>query len=147
MTTRFGRKRMAALAGAIGLVTGLTRAARASDFCISFIEGGINVAEIVGKGFRVPGPGRCKPFMGIKPFGDYVLGDVTGSACTSSDNSKVSFVLVVSSRSSVANAFAHITLPLPLGPVGTINVEYNNGADDGASAPKGFPCVGNAVIP
>jgi len=104
---------MVALAGALALVAGLSGAARASDFCISYFENAINVASVGGKGFRLPGKGRCKPFFGIG-YAQYGLYDVSGSACAATNGSGVSFVLTKSYRTSGLTSVLRVTLPLSL---------------------------------
>ena len=111
MAHRFGSRRLGVLAAAIGLATGLAGTAGAADVCIKYYIPYLKFSlTIVGKGFRVPSKGRCKPF-----FGYSMEGGVTGSACTSSDGSKANFTLTQIVGSTGETSFFHVALPLPLG--------------------------------
>ena len=72
-----GPGRWMALAAALLLAPHLTQAA---DYCTSF--------GLVGKNFKVPSKGKCKPFMGFFPGQPFVW---TGGACASSDGTSVNF--------------------------------------------------------
>jgi hypothetical protein len=61
-------------------------AAQAGDFCIT-----ASTFQIVGKSFKVPPPGKCKPFFGF--FSTPAASYTTGQACTASNGSHVNFVL------------------------------------------------------
>jgi hypothetical protein len=94
---------------AVALMAGLAGVARASDYCIDVTDGGpLSAYTLVGKGFRVPGKNRCKPFMG---FTSQTF-DVTGSACTTADGSHMYVVLTESARGTGATNFYHMTIDL-----------------------------------
>jgi hypothetical protein len=127
-------------AGVLALATTLglgASAARAGDFCLTYdVIGGTQA--IVGKAFKVPGHGRCKPFMGLLGGGLSSL-DVTGSACTASDGSHVRFALTALGAGG-APVFYHVDLPLPLGPAGSIGVYSAQFGQGFAQLPHGYPC-------
>jgi hypothetical protein len=130
---------MATLAAAMGLVAGLAGSASAADFCIRHYRPGYQAFfDMVGKGFKLPSKGRCKPFLGFASSTQTPDAfDVTGSACTASDGSAVHFVLTELSRGSSSVSFIAIELPLPLGPSGTIMHRYTNGGSlTGTSTPQ-----------
>ena len=102
MARRFTR--MGTFAMAATLMAGLAGAAHASDYCIDVFDGG--TYTVVGKGFRVPGKNRCKPFMGFTTQGF----DVTGSACTAADGSHMQVVLTESARGSGSSSIYHMTV-------------------------------------
>jgi hypothetical protein len=132
---------MATLAAATGPVAGLVGPAHAADFCIKHWRVGEGVYfDMVGKGFRVPGKGRCKPFVGFSASAqDPGVYDETGSACTATDGSKVRFVLTEMDRASSNVTFFEISLPLPLGPSGTYMRRFPNGSAE-AGWPVPEPC-------
>jgi len=77
---------MKSLMAAVGIVLALGATAQAADFCME-----IGSTVYVGRSFRIPSPGQCKPFNGF-PQGH--PGDVvTGTGCTASDGSHVTFDL------------------------------------------------------
>ena len=142
MAIRFGSKRMASLAAAMGLVAGLAGSADAADFCIRHYRPGHQAFfDMVGKGFRLPSKARCKPFVGFASSAQAAdRFDVTGSACTASDGSAVNFVLTEMARGGGSVSFVAIALPLPLGPSGTIVTRYTNGGSlTGTSSPEACP--------
>lgn len=71
--------------------------ATAGDLCLDATGGSPpseNAPILIGRNFKVPGPNKCKPFVGLRAD---VGGAVTGTACTSFDRTYVSFVLVAAS--------------------------------------------------
>ena len=106
---------------AIGLVAGLAGTVRAGDFCPEW-----DIPQhLVGKGFRVPPPGRCRPFLGVV----YENGsDLSGSACTTNDGSAVRFALTETAPTGDPQVsgvkFYNVRLPLPLGPAGNLNYHF-----------------------
>jgi len=139
---RFGAKRLATLAAAMGLVAELAGTAHAADFCLKHWRGGPGkYFFMVGKGFRVPAKGRCKPFIGVSVSDQAPdIFDFTGSACTASDGSTVHFVLTEMDRAASTVGFVHIMLPLPLGPLGTMLTRYPDGsAAFGKPSPETCP--------
>ena len=139
MTTRFGAKRMATLAMALGLAAGTAAPARAADFCIRHYRSGYGeFFSMVGKSFKVPSKGRCKPFLGFAASAQVAdVFSVTGSACTATDGSQIDFLLTEMERAASSVSFVHIVLPLPLGPSGTIVHRYANGSSStGTSSPE-----------
>lgn len=97
------------LLAAAGLAPG---PAAAADYCITF--GGDPEIVFVGKNFRIPAPGQCKPWHGFLVRDLPALSDVsiaTGTGCTSSDGATFRLHL-----SLVRENFAfqeYILLPLP----------------------------------
>ena len=139
------RRSIAQTAATLALVGMLGGVAAAKDFCIKVVDGNAGkVGHFIGKAFKVPGPGKCKPFMGLNTTDNVgYASDVTGSACTANDGHQVRFVLTINDGDDDADAvrFVHITLPLPLGPYGaaqfTLISGYNPAFPAGAE-----PCSG-----
>jgi hypothetical protein len=145
MATRFGIRTAATVATALGLVTALAGTARASDFCIEYTESNLLWGQLVGKGFRVPGPGRCKPFYGFAA-GGATGRTLTGSACTVSAGDKVRFTLTESYPGGWSGVF-HVDLVLPLGQGGTITEQFADGTFASLSDPDGFVCPTKMFVP
>ena len=82
----------------------LATPAMAKDFCLS--NNGTDLF-VVGKGFKIPSKGQCKPFGGFFEGSDLV----SGNACTRSDGSAVYLNLNFSPGGGVEND--NITLSLP----------------------------------
>lgn len=118
-----GVRKSRTMLAAAGLVAAFAGTARAADFCLDWMFYGFIPQHAVGRGFRVPPPGRCRPFMGVIPENG---SDVTGSACTASDGSKVRFVLTETAPATDPQSssvfFYNVRLPLPLGGPGVINI-------------------------
>jgi hypothetical protein len=57
-----------------------------ADFCITDTD----FNTVVGKNFSLPGKGACRDFTG---FQDRVVSTVKGTACASSDNTRITFSL------------------------------------------------------
>ena len=90
---------------AIGIVLVLAAVVEAADFCVS-INSGAHI--LVGKAFRVPSKGSCRPFNGII---QYAFGGLfSGNACTASNGGYVEFNLMGSAGGIRALNFY---LPLP----------------------------------
>lgn len=125
MTTRIGSwKRPLILGAACALFAGLSGAAQAADFCMEW-QTVSQTHTLVGKGFRLPTRGRCKPFYGVDAYGGQQW-EATGSACTSTAGDEVHF-LVTYMAQSYAPIFLDIALPLPLGGYGEITASGVNG--------------------
>jgi hypothetical protein len=98
----------------LALLLGLAPTAGAADFCMN-----VGGPTYVGKGFRVPSPGRCKPFSGFS-LNAGAPTTVTGTACTASDKSRVDFALTTVLHTSPALGapdsvgFDAVQIPLPL---------------------------------
>ena len=115
-------RRGSLLASALLLATATT--AEAKDLCISVPAGlgwttGSGTA-LVGKGFRVPGRNRCKPFSGIQR--DY--GPAVGTGCTSTDG--FTFTLHVTMHRNVGT-FGGVSVFMTCG----FNVPTGNGGCGG----------------
>lgn len=126
---RTGWRNLARLGMAAAIVAGLAGSARAADVCIEW-KTLTTTHQLVGKAFRVPGKGKCRPFAGFD-IAYPSLFDATGSGCTASDGSELRLVLTAS-REGYSPIFFHVTLPLPLGPGGEMS---------GSGIDLGFPIV------
>jgi hypothetical protein len=115
--------------------------AGAADFCIKHYRPGFGAFfSMVGKGFKVPSKGRCKPFLGFATSTQSLdIFDVTGSACTATNGSNVQFVLTEIHRFGSVS-FVSMTLPLPLGPSGTMTRRFmNNSSETTGPSPESCP--------
>ncbi|HKA56565.1 MAG TPA: hypothetical protein VKJ47_23210 [Candidatus Binatia bacterium] len=72
-----------------GVVSLVTAPAWGGDFCIQLGSG--LIAKFVGKNFKVPGKGKCKPWAGFCATGCSPGTVQTGTACTAADGSQVTF--------------------------------------------------------
>ena len=105
---------------ALGLCLALTpAAAHASDFCLQQAppDGAITY---VGKDFRPPAWGKCKPWQGFILIGSLATPyPSTGTACTSSVGDHMSLSIATPIAVFAADGIGTITeltqLPLPLG--------------------------------
>ena len=79
------------LATVLALLPG---AARAGDFCIRVSPS--DPTKYVGKGFKVPGPGKCNSWNGVFLPSFAAVSVSTGTGCTSSDGSTLRINLVTS---------------------------------------------------
>ncbi|HZT07797.1 MAG TPA: hypothetical protein VFC51_12255 [Chloroflexota bacterium] len=126
-----------------GLVVGclaIGTTAVAKDFCINVPDLGITY---VGKGFRIPGKGRCKGFDGILLSADHLrVGG--GTACTASDGSHVTFnfalIRAEANYLSTNASSADLSLPsltgMSFGPYGAVGY-----------AATGGTCPSTATVP
>jgi hypothetical protein len=81
--------------------------AQAGDFCITG-----STFQIVGKSFKVPPHGKCKPFFGF--FTNTGGSATTGQACTATNGSHVVFNLTTTASGTPAFAeWDNIDLSLP----------------------------------
>jgi len=87
----------------------LSGAARAGDFCI--VVSPPDSTKYVGKGFKVPGPGKCKSWNGVFLPSFAAVSVSTGTGCTSSDGTTLGLNLVTSRDGVAFNDY--IVLPLP----------------------------------
>jgi hypothetical protein len=87
----------------------LPGAVRAGDFCI--IVSPTDSTKYVGKGFKVPGPGKCKSWNGVYLPSFAAVSVSTGTGCTSSDGTTLRINLVTSRETVAFNDY--IVLPLP----------------------------------
>ena len=83
--------------------------AYAADLCITVTPN--DSTKYVGKGFRVPGKGKCKPWNGVYLPSFAAVSVSTGTGCTSSDGTKLRINLVTSRDGVAFNDY--IVLPLP----------------------------------
>src|SRR5262249_2122228 len=72
-----------------GVVRLVTAPAWGGDFCIQLSSS--LIAKFVGKNFKVPGKGKCKPWAGFCATGCSPGTVQTGIACTGADGSQVTF--------------------------------------------------------
>lgn len=118
-----GRPRLRA-ALALALVAVLAGQAAAADFCMEYVGESLKQVDMVGKGFRVPAKGRCKPFLGFAhETSSLDTRDVAGGACTDSQGKNVHFVLTQTQRYFGTTTTLHVTVPLPLGPLGSLQLQ------------------------
>lgn len=94
------------LATLLGMLGG---AARAADFCITVSP--TDTTRYVGKNFKIPGPGKCKPWNGVYLPTFAAVSVSTGTACTSSDGTNLRINLVTARATIAFNDY--IVLPLP----------------------------------
>ena len=84
--------------------------AQAGDFCITETSAPSNV--FIGKSFRIPPKGKCKAWIGFTP--NIFTFPNTGSACTASDGSHVTFNIAATVLDGAADgeaAFFDVSLP------------------------------------
>ena len=74
----------AVLAAATLLIGTLPMAALAKDYCFLWTVNGAQ-RLVVGKGFKLPGKGKCKPFIGYEASTAAGRLVWSGAACTSDD--------------------------------------------------------------
>ena len=84
-------------------------AAYAGDFCI--VVSPADSTKYVGKGFSVPGKGKCRSWNGVYLPSFAPVSVSTGTGCTSSDGATLRLNLVTSRDGVAFNDY--ITLPLP----------------------------------
>jgi len=91
--------------------------ARGADYCIRFAASASE--QFVGKKFKVPKPGQCKPWNGflVTDFSNVSIS--TGTGCTSSDGT--TFRLNLSSIRENFSFQDYIVLPLPSATGGTLH--------------------------
>jgi hypothetical protein len=95
---------IAALAALAALTPG---AAFAKNYCLSGFPD--PSYTLVGINFKVPGKGKCSPFNGFNPEGNW---PTSGTVCTSSDGTNVSFTLTTSGVSAPFFEIDAVTLSL-----------------------------------
>jgi hypothetical protein len=129
------------LVAALALTLASASASYASDLCISYFAGPLlTINTIVGKGFRVPAPGKCRPFAGERTQGSYGAGVASGTACTASDGTVMHLVLITSSISYIQNSTVRMDVSLPLGGGATLDEEYNDSSLVLVSSPMATVC-------
>ena len=102
--------RVSSLALAAGIVCWSATIGSARDFCINYNGG---VCNYVGKSFKVPDKGKCRPWSGFGTpacFGAHNA--QTGTACTASDGTHVNFTITSLATTGVLE-FTSADLPLP----------------------------------
>lgn len=106
-----------------GLALGAGSAARAADLCF-----GAGLYSFVGKGFKVPAKGRCKPFSGRKEslFGGTSV--VSGTACTPLVGDFVDFNLVSQPSGDIGTLFEAVRMPLHAGGPSSYSYEDLSGS-------------------
>lgn len=87
----------------------LGAAAHAADFCI--VVGPNDSTKYVGKGFKVPGKGKCKSWNGVYLPSFAPVSVSTGTGCTSSDGTTLRINLATSRNGVAFNDY--VVLPLP----------------------------------
>ena len=123
--------------------------AQAADYCIHGVDVlaplGINVTY-VGKGFKLPKADQCQDWSGFCSFGCSPDNVQTGTACTASDGSHVSFVITTAYLAS-NRQWDWIRLDLPA-ETGSGNTNHLSGgigdthfysASGGTCSPKTVP--------
>ena len=102
---------MSAFRPALGLtlLSLLLGAAHAADFCVTVSP--TDSTKYVGKGFKVPRPGKCKAWNGVYLPSFAAVSVSTGTGCTSSDGTTLRINLVTSRETVAFNDY--IVLPLP----------------------------------
>jgi hypothetical protein len=86
-------------------------AASAKNYCLSGFPD--PSYTLVGINFKVPGKGKCSPFNGFNSEPVNADWPTSGTACTSSDDSTVSFTLTTSGVSAPFFEIDAVTLSLP----------------------------------
>jgi hypothetical protein len=94
---------------ALALLLATATVAAAGDFCITVAPN--DSTKYVGKGFSVPGKGKCKSWNGVYLPSFAAVSVSTGSGCTSSDGTTFRLNLVTSRDGVAFNDY--IVLPLP----------------------------------
>jgi hypothetical protein len=97
---------IAALAALAALTPG---AAFAKNYCLTGFPD--SSYKLVGINFKVPGNGKCAQFIGFNPIG--ANWPTSGTACTSSDGTILSFTLTTSGVSAPFFEIDAVTLSLP----------------------------------
>jgi hypothetical protein len=131
------------LALALSLVTTGSTIAYAKDFCI---DGTSAPFQLVGKNFKVPAHGKCKPFAGFFSSDNRV--GTSGQACTADDNSHVTFVLTTVENSGFIE-IDNIDLSLP-SLTGTLNGNSTSGTTWGGFGSQpvtAAPCPADVPVP
>jgi hypothetical protein len=91
------------------LTPGAALAASAKNYCISGFPD--PSYKLVGIDFKVPGQGKCAAFNGFNP--ETANWPTSGTACTSSDGTTLSFTLTTSGVSAPFFEIDAVTLSLP----------------------------------
>jgi hypothetical protein len=114
--------------------------ARAGDFCI--LVSPPDTTKYVGKGFSVPGKGKCKSWNGMYLPSFAAVSISTGTACTSSDGTMLRINLVTSRVGVAFNDYIQLPLPdLTNGTLWEVVPQFGNGpiTISGISAAKCSP--------
>src|SRR5271157_3717556 len=91
------------------LTPGAALAASAKNYCLTGFPDASY--KLVGLNFKVPGNGKCVQFVGFNPIG--ANWPTSGTACTSSDGTTLSFTLTTSGVSAPFFEIDAVTLSLP----------------------------------
>ncbi|HUN59855.1 MAG TPA: hypothetical protein VMU41_17240 [Candidatus Binataceae bacterium] len=83
----------------------------AKNYCISGFPD--PSYKLVGLNFKIPGKGKCTPFNGFNSEPDNADWPTSGTACTSSDGTTLSFTLTTSGVSAPFFEIDAVTLSLP----------------------------------
>ncbi|HZR81488.1 MAG TPA: hypothetical protein VFD92_10370 [Candidatus Binatia bacterium] len=135
-TRKSWKKALAGAAAIVAVAVASAQAARAADFCVDYVAAG-GTRTLVGKGFKAPSAGKCKPFTGFTTW-QGLTRPLYGTACTASDGSHLHFGL--SGVGGTNGVYYNVDLPLPLGAAGTINVFLADGSVQLAGSPTGGFC-------
>lgn len=133
------------------VVEALCGVANAEDYCIDF---GTLFHRIVGKGFRMPSRGRCKPFYGfvLDGLAPTTNAQVTGSVCVRDDGTKANVHVARGhtefSSSPVSSVTYSGSLTLPAG-TGTLRVIFaqSGGVINTTYAVTAAPCPTPIPVP
>jgi hypothetical protein len=115
--------------------------AQAGDFCMTG-----STFQIVGKSFKVPPHGKCKPFFGFFPSTGGSA--TTGQACTATNGSHVVFDLTTTVSGLVFAEWDNIDLSLPTltGPI-TSTSDFLGTLSSSSGVVTGAPCPAPVPIP
>jgi hypothetical protein len=91
--------------------------ASGADYCISF--GPSSTEQFVGKKFKVPKPGQCKPWNGFLVTSFSNVSISTGTGCTSSDGTTFRLNLATTRENFAFQDY--VVLPLPAATGGTLS--------------------------
>ena len=123
----------------LGLLAAGGERSEAADYCIKS-TGAINVTY-VGKAFQVPAKGTCRVWTGFCVAGCSPDNAQTGSACTASNGSRVTFVLTTAYLADNRQwDFIRLDLPAQTGSGNSNNFSGGVGATVPYSA-KGSTCT------
>jgi hypothetical protein len=103
------RKPKAGIAAVAALAALAPGAASAKNYCLTGFPD--PSYSLVGINFKVPGSGKCTQFIGFNP--ETANWPTSGTACTSSDGTTLSFTLTTSGVSAPFFEIDAVTLSLP----------------------------------
>ncbi len=118
---------------AVGLLL-TSVASQAADYCVTF-PGFV----IVGKGFKVPPKGNCKPWNGFSAQSGH-NSPSNGTGCTSSDGSQLN-LMFITAFAEVGDSFEEDQMTISL-PSGAVTDHFTNFS--GGTGSSGGPVAGTA---